>query len=128
MVRYIFVVIPSCVCIAVCGWPCSFAKSFDCFASVVFFFSSFFLRGRVLVQQKNNGDYLKRRSVERLGEHAGLCHEVYSCLLPNSLAKLGGIFVCDFICNCCLDFLSMFMCLGKMVGHEPHDDVFVMAI
>lgn len=51
MVRYIFVVIPSCVCIAVCGWSCSFVKSFDCFAYVAFFFS-FFLRDRVLVQQK----------------------------------------------------------------------------
>lgn len=25
-------------------------------------------------------------------------------------------------------FFFMFVCLGKMVGHEPHDDVFVMAI
>lgn len=39
-----------------------------------FFF--FLLRDRVLVQQKNNGDYLKRDSVGRLGKHAGLCHEV----------------------------------------------------
>lgn len=39
-----------------------------------FFF--FLLRDRVLVQQKNNGDYLKRDSVRRLGKHAGLCHEV----------------------------------------------------
>ena len=25
-------------------------------------------------------------------------------------------------------FFFMFVCLGKMVGHEAHDDVFVMAI
>lgn len=41
-----------------------------------FFFFFFLLRDRVLVQQKNNGDYLKRDSVGRLGKHAGLCHEV----------------------------------------------------
>lgn len=37
----------------------------------------------------------------------------------------------DFLCV--ISFATavsffFYVCLGKMVGHEPHDDVFVMAI
>lgn len=100
---------------------------FQKFRLLCVFFFSLLLWDRVLVQQKNNGDYLTRGSVGQLGEQAGLCHEVQSFLLPNGLAKMGGL-LCDFICNCWLDLLSLFVCLGKMVGHKPHDDVFIMAI